>query len=54
MKSSSEIKYCPYRVQCVSKLTSNCVLEYVDCMAYKFYELKEDGLLDKINEMEVI
>jgi hypothetical protein len=40
-----EIPRCPYRIECVSKVTKNCIPNYQDCMAYKFYEMKKEGKL---------
>lgn len=48
------MKYCDYKNECVSKVTENCISNYTECMAYKFYKAKENGVIeDLFKEIEI-
>ena len=54
MINKQEDDICDYVNDCVSKVTINCIPNYTDCMAYKFYKAKEQGVIeDLFKELEI-
>jgi hypothetical protein len=44
---------CKYASECVSRVTKDCIPNYKDCMAYKFYILKEEGRLSELEKIGI-
>lgn len=47
-QGAGRMKICEYIAKCESKPTPNCIPNYQDCMAYKFYKAKETGTIEEM------